>query len=143
VYYLLANRTAILSAIGVVGVIGVNWDDKVWKLPVDEHAQRWQTEEDGEKSQCMHVGRWNRSRCCGSFAEKCWEGSCGSIARYLYLCSKCGSKYNTTNGERSGYGYHDVTSLAENPVRLDESLYRSHCLVILRLVPGIVSVWIQ
>ena len=65
--YLLANRTAILSAIGMVWIVGVNRDDKVWKLPVDEHTQRWQTEEDGEKSKCMHVGGWNRSQYCGSF----------------------------------------------------------------------------
>ena len=54
---LLADSTASLSAIRVVRIVDVHWDDEMWKLPVDEHAQRWQTEENGEKSYCMHGGR--------------------------------------------------------------------------------------
>ena len=46
-----------MSAIRVVRIVDVHWDDEMWKLPVDEHAQRWQTEENGEKSYCMHGGR--------------------------------------------------------------------------------------
>ena len=53
--YLLGNLAAQLGAVGFVGCVGVDGDDEVRELPVDERAERWQSEEDGEKTECVHV----------------------------------------------------------------------------------------
>lgn len=48
--YLLSDFASELCAVGLVWSVGVDWDNEVWKLSVDEIAQGRQTEKDGEES---------------------------------------------------------------------------------------------